>query len=435
MRPFRSDSPDGWETAAMLLETYLKRPRKWEALIDRLPKKLIAAERKRCQFLLLGVIRNMSLIDWAIERTVPRNPRPRLKSILFLSLAEILLDREGRHRQVVDAAVERSKAMVSARESGFVNAVLRRAAGLLEEETVRANTLDDAAFRATFFSHPQWLVERWRQRWGETTALQLLRWNQAPAPVYLRTPSGLPPVTGSDWAETRWPGYFRWTGQDWRLVQKILDGGQGYVADPSTARPVELLNPRSGESVLDLCASPGGKSCAIREKLGRESGSRLVSVDLPGRRCERLRDNLQRRGGAEVQVYAGDLLNFTGGDLLESGLPERYSAVLLDAPCSNTGVLRRRPDAKWRLHEVDVPESASLQLSLLLKAAEFTEAGGRLVYATCSLEAEENDGVVVGFLKTAGTRFQLLDARHYHPITDGHDGGSAFLFSRSLVRI
>ncbi len=160
------------------------------------------------------------------------------------------------------------------------------------------------------------------------------------------------------------------------------------------------------------------------------TGSLLASLDLPGPRIPRLRENLSRIRGLRHEVVEGDLMRMERSSFCALGLPAAFDGVILDAPCSNTGVLRRRPDAKWRLSGEDISRSAAVQLSLLSRAAGFVKPGGRLIYNTCSLEPEENEEVVDKFFESSGSGFRLTRKILSRPWIEGHDGGGAFRLDR-----
>ena len=157
-----------------------------------------------------------------------------------------------------------------------------------------------------------------------------------------------------------------------------------------------------------------------------------MAVDLPGIRIDRLKENLSRTEGIEVALVQADLLGNLAVALREHRLPESYDAVLLDAPCSNTGVMRHRVDVKWRLQPGDFKKHPQQQLSLLHAAARLVAPGGRLVYSTCSIDREENEHVVRAFLASkAGGPYTLERSVLSYPWTSGHDGGAAFLLRKS----
>jgi 16S rRNA (cytosine967-C5)-methyltransferase len=156
-----------------------------------------------------------------------------------------------------------------------------------------------------------------------------------------------------------------------------------------------------------------------------------VAVDLPGPRIDRLKQNLARVSGVDVALVQANVLEDLAAVLREHRLPEAYDAVLLDVPCSNTGVMRHRVDVKWRLQPGDFKKHPRQQLSLLHAAARLVRPGGRLVYSTCSIDAEENEHVVRSFLAgKAGGAFSLEKSIVSQPWVAGHDGGGAFLLPR-----
>jgi 16S rRNA (cytosine967-C5)-methyltransferase len=157
-----------------------------------------------------------------------------------------------------------------------------------------------------------------------------------------------------------------------------------------------------------------------------------VAVDLPGSRIDRLKENLSRTRGVDVALVQSDVQESLALNLREHRLPESYDAVLLDVPCSNTGVMRHRVDVKWRLQPGDFKKHPQQQLSFLHSAARLVRPGGRLVYSTCSIDAEENEHVVRSFLAgKAGGPFELERSVQHYPWTSGHDGGAAFLLRRT----
>ena len=165
---------------------------------------------------------------------------------------------------------------------------------------------------------------------------------------------------------------------------------------------------------------------------------KLIAVDLPpeegksAARLERLKENLSKVTGVEPALVQGDILQALHLTLREHRLPESYESVLLDVPCSNTGVMRHRVDVKWRLQAGDFKKHPQQQLSMLHAAARFVTPGGRLVYSTCSIDTEENEQVVKSFLASkAGGPFKLESSTLSFPWTSGHDGGGAFLLKKT----
>lgn len=436
-----------WPAAARLVARWLDRRERIDALLDSLPRTFAGAERARCQHLVLGVVRHFGRIESALTRLVTHPPRFSTRAVLFIAgfeLIEAAQDRDdGRVAKIVHHAVEQTKSLASPAEARLVNAVVRKLAGILAQPAPTLNA--SAADLANYFSHPEWLVRSWLAQFGPESTRALLEWNQQPAPVYARWRGETTPTSGAEATAptgdagttsappdflkpTKWPGIFEVESGRWSEVEPLLKAGKLYLQDPSTRLPVDLLAPQAGEAVLDLCAAPGGKSLLIADTMKQ---GKLVAVDLPGTRIDRLKENLSRANTVDVALVQGDVLGNLNVTLREHRLPEGYDAVLLDVPCSNTGVMRHRVDVKWRLQPGDFKKHPQQQLSLLHSAARMVAPGGRLVYSTCSIDAEENEHVVRAFLASkAGGPFELEKSVLSNPWTSGHDGAAAFLLRK-----
>lgn len=415
---------DGWETAVLLAERWLATQARVDALLEQLTPGLPPQERARAQHLFYGVVRWADRLDAALTGLMARAPRTKVRAVLFVAGFE-LLEAGAEPAKIVHHAVEKAKRVASAKEAGLINAVARKLAARLAEPI---------ASPAEAFAHPAWLVERWEKQFGVEATRQFLEWNQQPAPVYARWRSTDATVAVPDFlAPTKWPGFFEVKAGHWDAVRALAQSGVLYLQDPSTRLCIELLAPSANEIILDACAAPGGKSLFIADVM--KSG-RIVALDLPAEgerdvRFERLKENLTRvPSGVEVALMPGDLRQIAPKFFKEYSLPESYDAVLLDAPCSNTGVMRHRIDVKWRLRESDFAKHAAQQLVLLRAAARLVRESGRMVYSTCSVDPAENEEVVQQFLKTVRTPWKLERHALAFPWVDGHDGAGAFVLRR-----
>lgn len=423
--------PDAWTSAALLLTRWIARGERIDLLLETLPRGLTGPARAQCQHRVLGVVRHHGRLEAALGRLIAHPPRNEVRAVLLLAGLELLEAATaaeadaGRVPRIVHHAVERTKTLASPAEARMVNAVVRRLAEPLAQPPPPADA--DATVLAEYFSHPVWLVRAWLAQFGPVATRSLLEWNQTPAPVHGRWRGpGEPPQFLQP---TAWPGFLRVPSGHWAEVEPLLAAGQLYLQDPSTRLPVELLAPQTGETLLDLCAAPGGKSLLIADQM---TAGRVVAVDQPGTRLERLKENLSRTRGVDVALVQADLLEQPALVLREHRLPEAYDGVLLDVPCSNTGVMRHRVDVKWRLQPGDFRKHPAQQLSLLHAAARLVRPGGRLVYSTCSIDAEENEHVVRAFLAgKAGGPFSLEKSVVSQPWVAGHDGGGAFLLRKA----
>jgi 16S rRNA (cytosine967-C5)-methyltransferase len=399
---------------------------------------LSEADRRLAREIAFGVLRNRSVLDHLIaHRTDGRPQRPVLRGILQSGLYQLLfLDRVPDHA-VVNEAVLLARQRGFSAQAGFVNAVLRAVAR--DREACRR---DLEALRrsdpARGWSHPAWLVERWANVLEPSALQRLLAWNNAAPGTFARvnrllttsqdlmarwrsegveaTPLAI------DWAE---PGTVVALDRHPALesLGSFREGGF-YVQDPSTLLAVHLLDPRPGQRVLDLCAAPGGKSLAIAERLGPGGG--VVAHDSHPGRLDLVRENVRRLGAGELVAVVDRLGDQTVGSVDGPSGPasERFDAALVDAPCSNTGVLRRRVELRWRLRPDEIPRLAAEQLRLLEAAAARVRPGGVLVYSTCSLEPEENDHVVEAFRRRHPAWVETA-RRRLHPSVDAVDGAFA----------
>jgi 16S rRNA (cytosine967-C5)-methyltransferase len=271
-------------------------------------------------------------------------------------------------------------------------------------------------------SHPQFLIDRWTENFGENNAAALCEWNNRPAPIYARINllrTSLEAFLSQHPEAERLPDYANFVRLK-SLLTEALATGHCYIQDPSTALACRLLDPKPGERVLDACAAPGGKTAFLAELM--QNQGEILACDRDASRIDTLEDNLERLGVAIGRVAQHDWTS-------DQPLPEALGAlpfdrILIDAPCSNTGVMRRRVDLRWRLSPKDFSRMQQEQLRILRAVIPLLKTGGVLVYSTCSIEPEENEGVVAAilrefsFLKLAGQDSVL-------PFRDGFDGAYA----------
>ena len=303
-----------------------------------------------------------------------------------------------------------------------VNAILRRA---LDEKSDLMSDWEklEPPIR---WSIPKFLWKRWKSEFGEEETIELGQWNNQPAEVFLRLNPFFPEATAlpeeAD-AETVTgaPNFMRIRG---KLPKSWLDRGWAYAQDPSTLTAVELLDPKPGETVLDACAAPGGKTLAMANRM--ENEGKISATDSSVRRLERLEANLKRLGVSNATLHQHDWLAESPADA-----DNQFDAILLDVPCSNTGVIRRRIDVPWRLKRAHFDELAKTQLRLLTNVSRHLRPGGRLVYSTCSIDRQENEDVVQAFLaENSASGFECREERRILPWRDGFDGAYAALIVR-----
>jgi 16S rRNA (cytosine967-C5)-methyltransferase len=412
------------------------------------PSSLSREDRALAQELTLGVLRWQGALDYFIERYAGR-PIKKLDPAVLIALRLGLYQLRFLSRIPPSAAVNESVNLVkrarAASAAPMVNAVLRRAARQLDEQP--GASLDDALERfAVETSHPRWLIERWIAAFGEEETRRLALADNQPPPVAFRVNrlrSDMDEVIArleSEGLRLRpsrvAPGALVVEDGPAAILAQAAERGAIYIQDEASQLVSLLLAPASGERILDLCAAPGSKSSHIAALAG--STAWVMACDVHPHRLATLAATCKR---LDIKTVAPVALDATRElPLLESAPP--FDRLLIDAPCSGTGTLRRNPEIKWRLAATDIPRLADLQLSLLARATGTLRRGGRLVYSTCSIEREENEAVIRRFLES-GAPFRVVAPNAPADfITDEgfvrtfpHRGGADGFFAAVLERI
>ncbi len=364
---------------------------------------LDARDRRWTQELVYGMLRRRAWLDAMLASRV-RGGLARLEAdltdLLRLGANQLLHMHSVPAYAAIAQTVELAKRRHGLGASKLVNAVLRRVDRERDAlDPVRERAVTDPIDRlALEHSHPRWLVARWVARWGAAETAQLLATNNTEAPVILR-PFGI--VREQLEAMLDASGIMT---EDVPLVPDSLSlagnaGGSGaaqltelgayrqglfFVQDPAATLVARYASVPSGARVVDLCAAPGGKAL----ELSRDA-SLVLAADRSLQRLARLRANVRRLDARNIVLLQADA---------KQPPVRNADAVLLDAPCSGTGAFRRHPDARWRLAASDIASLSAMQREFLAAAARVVRPGGLLVYATCTLEPEENDSQVEAFL-------------------------------------
>ncbi|MGB0991934.1 MAG: 16S rRNA (cytosine(967)-C(5))-methyltransferase RsmB [Akkermansiaceae bacterium] len=405
--------------AVSALRAWAKGHTYMDSLIERHAARngLSRQDRALLHSIVYGVLRNMRTLDVWIGKLRNGKLDHETRDILRVGICQLLVLGIADH-----AAVNETVGCGKAPVRGLINAVLRqciaRRKKLLEE-------LDDFA-PAVRYSHPDWLWHRWRRAFGKADATKLLEWNNQPAPTLGRVNPLVPeaaetvatyekatPVEGLS-------GFYQIEGPppgEW------MKNGYLYIQDPATRHCVDLLDPQPGENILDACAAPGGKTALMAAAMNNEGS--ILCTDSNESRLPRLEHNLSNLGITIAQVHTHDWTEPAPEDW-----HKQFDAILLDVPCSNTGVLRRRVDARWRLRAETIEELSEIQQKILTHALPCLKPGGRLVYSTCSIEEDENCKFVAQFLEQ-NPKWKL-DAEHQAlPQQDATDGAYAARLSHS----
>ena len=408
------------QIALQALRLWRKQKRFADSIISELlaETELKPSDRAFALELFYGVLRNLTLLDFWIRCLRASRVESDLRDILRLGLYQLLFLETAEH-----AAVHETVSLASKKQRTIINAMLRAA-------TRRRSELLPCAEAQPLFvrtSHPQFLVERWQQHFGAEHAQELCEWNNLPAPVYARI--NLLRIDRTEFLRTYPESRLIPDNPNFVKVNSLpsdaLERGHCYVQDPSTTIACQLLDPKSGERILDACAAPGGKTALIAEQV--KNRAFIAACDREQRRVRAMRANFQRLGAQIALVEQCDWARQSRSILQSAN--GGFDRVLVDAPCSNTGVMRRRVDVRWRLTLADFGRMQERQIAIIRAVLRLLKPGGVIVYSTCSLEPEENEEVVRRIV--AETPALRLEAqKHSLPFRDGFDGA----FAAKLVR-
>jgi 16S rRNA (cytosine967-C5)-methyltransferase len=386
---------------------------------------LSSDDRALLHELVNGVLRHRLFLDWALQQVARETPYTRqavLKQILRLGAYQLLWLKRVPEYAAVDQSVELTKAKLGERSAPLVNALLRNLIARRHDWTLPDLLQRPLEHISVNYSHPVWLVKRWLKRYGIQRTIALCRANNEPAPLTIRVnrlklgvadyqralrekgiasapctyaPAGLHVEHGGPVTEL--PGYA---------------SGWFYVQDEASQLVPLLLAPKPGETVLDACAAPGGKTTEIAELIHNQG--LVMAVDRNPERLAVVEENSRRLGANIIRTVAADAtrrLPMVGPD----GEPQRFDRILVDAPCSGLGVLRRHPEGKWIKDARSIHDSARTASAILSNVAPVLKPGGVLVYSTCSTEPEENEEVVGAFLE----RHRNFRVEHPGPLLPG----------------
>jgi len=400
------------------LATWRRGPRFADAIIHQLlsGSLLSSADRAFALELFYGVLRNLTLLDFWISRLRSGSLDRETRELVQVGLYQLLCLRIPSH-----AAVFETVELARRRQRSLINAILRAALRRAPQLHAAAN----AEPLATRFSHPEFLIQRWKNAFGEEAVAKLCEWNNQPAPIYARI-NQLQTTREKFLAEyssaQQLAGNANFVGFE-SIPTEALRRSDCYIQDPSTSVACELLDPRPSERVLDACAAPGGKTAYLAELM--QNRGELMACDRDPSRLETLRENLMQLGATNARPVLHD---WTANEFPPE--IQSFDRILVDAPCSNTGVMRRRVDVRWRLQPGDFIRMQTEQLAILRRIVPLLKPGGVLVYSTCSIERQENEEVV----KNALEEFPFLELSHEKtvlPFRDAFDGAFAAKFVRN----
>lgn len=388
--------------------------------------RLESRERAEVREYVQNILRRRSYLDFLIDQfsnVKIDEMKSSLKNILRLGVYDMLFMDSTPDYAAINESVELAKLKLGSRTGDLTNAILRNLQRDIDD-LPKPSYEDRTKLVATTFSHPEWLVERWTNRFGEREAFQLMQANNK-RPVYyvrannlrtktenfkLRMTKNDIPFQESDWL----PGYFQVESVAPFISKGWLDKGFCQIQDVAAGFAPFLLDPEPGEGVYDLCAAPGTKSVVLSDLMNGEGD--ILAVDISSERLDKLAESALSFHAENIRVRRADVTELT---------LDETDAVLLDAPCTGTGVLSKRADLRWKRDEESLRNAVDLQKKLLDSAAKMVKKGGRLVYSTCSLEEEENMEQVMNFLDRH-ENFEMQSVEGYVPEEVMAHGGLAY---------
>ncbi len=361
--------------------------------------KLAEPDRRFATELANGAVKARGTLDFILGRLVDRpiqKLEPAIRYILHLGLYQIFyLDRIP-DSAACNESVNLAKKFSHKGTDKFVNGVLR--SSIRQKEVLWEEIRKDVSLR---LCHPQWLVRRWRKLFGEEETETLCRWDNEPASLCLRVNTQMTARDSllQDLRETGCEGEVSLWCPDGIVITRspglpaLLQTfpHSFYVQDESSMLPALILQPEAGEQILDMCAAPGGKTTHIAALM--ENKGRVTACDIYPHKLKLIEENAKRLKLDSIKTELQD------GTVLREEWIEKFDRVLVDAPCSGLGVLRRRAEARWTKKEKDLREFPALQQRILENAGRYVKTGGFLVYSTCTLEASENGKQIETFLQ------------------------------------
>ena len=383
-----------------------------------------------------GVVRNITYLDYVIRQ----NSRVRFNRIhrIILIILEMaiyqmyFLDKVPDY-SIVDESVNLAKIYGNKGSISFTNGILRSIAKKKPAQVTLKNSIDNLS---TYYSHPRFYTEYFYENYGEEFTKKLLKANNEKAPFTIRVNSfktnrddlikNLSQL-GFEIEETTYDKALNVLNPNGIIDTEYFEKGQFYVQDLGSILVSSFLNPRKDSKVLDLCAAPGGKTTHLSELM--DNTGEIVACDKSKGKINLIKENAQRLGCKNISPMIND------ARVLNDDFVNKFDYVLVDAPCSGTGLYRKKPDIKWNKGIDDLKDLGKIQLEILNNAKEYVKDQGLLLYSTCSLSKIENEDVIENFL-SENKNFKIKKLRDKEvlklfPSVDGSDGFSICLLEKN----
>ena len=388
---------------------------------------LLRIDKQRIRACINEIIRYLGLIDHLIELGSERKIKyvnPKIRNVLRLGIYELIFDDITPEFAAIHSNVELAKKNINKRSSSMVNAVMRNIQRLSQKNS---NFKMSLIIDNIDLAYPKWLLKKWEDEFGKNVTKDLCAEFLNEKNMFIRldidrcsVEKMLSVLSHSNIKVTQhkhFKLFFKVVSNQKNIIDNnLFQNGIISIQDPAAGAVVELINPKKNDSILDVCAAPGTKSLFMAQRVGQ--GGKIFACDNSQTRIDKaLKDKSRHR------------LNNIEWHLLDASKDKYplHEKILLDVPCSGTGVIGRRPDIKWRLRKSDIRRMANLQKSILKNISNYLKPGGKLIYSTCSLEREENQDVIDHFLKNRSD-FELIGTNSLLPDRWVSSGGFMFSF-------
>ena len=387
----------------------------------------IEGEKPEISRLTNGILKNLTYIDYLIEKTLEKDIKSVQKSlinILRCAIYELVFDTTPEYA-IVNSYVEIAKKF-SQKSAGFVNAVLKKFIKNKDKISLPQKEQNPLKYLSIKYSHPTWMIQRWINFYGYEKTEEICEYNNKNSGLNIRV--NTLKITIPDFIKILEKNNIDYEQNPYLEVcfkirhhghiPNILGYKEGYftVQGVASCLPAKVLSPKMRSKVLDVCASPGGKSLHLSSIMAN-TGS-ITSVDITEEKLEKIKENISRLGATNITTLCADATSYEYAD--------KYDYILVDAPCSNTGILSKKADIRWIRKEKDINSITKIQYEILNNSAQYLKDDGYMVYSTCSIEPEENLEVINKFLYN-NQKFEL-----YPFILDEKNNGFTQIFPSYL---
>jgi 16S rRNA (cytosine967-C5)-methyltransferase len=348
--------------------------------------------RAKVSSVLFSYYRNKLSVDYIIRSFAKGHVKNKIYNIISVATIQLLYQTGIRPEVAVDVAVNHAKKTSSKRTAGFVNAVLRN---IVRNKDKTETILNDAS-ESVKMNIPEFVLSRWHRFYSQSEISDMLSIIKQPQKnIFYRiiNKAEIESIEGSEVLDSSVFKsefvFFKNNNPSEIIRSEALQNGKIYIQDPATSLSTSSVKYEGKGRILDGCAAPGGKTLMLSELYPE---SQIFAMDRSAKRLEKVKQNVENTGRNNVVTVASDVINTSYEN-------DYFDVVFLDVPCSNSGVLRKRPDALWKFNDEHINDIISLQKEILDSAKRLVKSGGKLVYSTCSIEADENALQISSFLK------------------------------------